>query len=127
MTSLRDYFKKQGRKGGRARARNLTAEALSAIGKKAAQARWGKENTMKMYPSEEGWRIGIKMDKDEHGRFWAMASGFSPGTDPRPGPGHDLGIYEGHTAEEAGAKALESARKRMIPLLPKKKKKKASQ
>ncbi len=32
-----------GRKGGQARAKNLSKEQLSAIGKKAAAGRWGKK------------------------------------------------------------------------------------
>ncbi len=35
--------RKGGKKGGHARAANLSPEELSAIGRKAAQARWGKK------------------------------------------------------------------------------------
>jgi len=46
FTSLTDWLnhlKEAGAKGGKTRAANLTPEQLSAIGKKAALARWGKK------------------------------------------------------------------------------------
>jgi uncharacterized heparinase superfamily protein len=50
FTSLTDWLnhlKEAGAKGGKKRAENLTPEQQSAIGKKAAEARWGKKRTKK--------------------------------------------------------------------------------
>jgi ubiquinone biosynthesis protein UbiJ len=40
---IRDYFAKFGKEGGKARARNMTAEERSAAARKAVQARWDKK------------------------------------------------------------------------------------
>jgi len=39
---LRDYLRKLGSKGGKARAQSLSREQRREIGKQAAKARWGK-------------------------------------------------------------------------------------
>jgi hypothetical protein len=39
---IRDYFAKFGKEGGKATARNRTAEERSAAARKAVQARWAK-------------------------------------------------------------------------------------
>ena len=41
LTEWMDHLKKAGAQGGKKRANNLTAEELSAIGKKGAAKRWG--------------------------------------------------------------------------------------
>ena len=48
--------RKGGKKGGKARAANLTAEQLSEIGRKGAAKRWAKRNaaTGQTGPSSEG-------------------------------------------------------------------------
>ena len=38
----REYFAKEGRRGGKARAANLTKQERSDIARKAVQARWNK-------------------------------------------------------------------------------------
>jgi general stress protein YciG len=43
MTEMFEFFKKTGAQGGKKRAANLTPEELAAIGKKGAEARWGKK------------------------------------------------------------------------------------
>jgi len=45
---------KLGRKGGLARKRNLTPEQLSAIGKRAAAARWKKQKEKKKNGKQHG-------------------------------------------------------------------------
>jgi hypothetical protein len=40
---LKEYFAKIGRRGGKARAKNSTAEQRKTTARKAAQARWAKE------------------------------------------------------------------------------------
>ena len=47
MTEMMEFFREAGRRGGKKRAANLTAEQQSAIGKKAAEARWGKKRAKK--------------------------------------------------------------------------------
>jgi hypothetical protein len=39
---IREYFAKFGKKGGDARAKNMTAEERSAAARKAVEARWAK-------------------------------------------------------------------------------------
>jgi hypothetical protein len=46
---LRDYFAKMGKRGGKARTKNLTPEQRKASARKAAQARWAKKK------AAEGW------------------------------------------------------------------------
>jgi hypothetical protein len=41
--ALSAFFAKAGKKGGKARAKNMSAEKRKAIAKKAARARWAKE------------------------------------------------------------------------------------
>jgi len=41
--ALREYFAKFGRRGGKIRAKKLTAEQRTASAKKAAAARWSKK------------------------------------------------------------------------------------
>jgi hypothetical protein len=41
-TAERNLLRRIGRKGGKARAKNLSAAKLSAIARKAAEKRWGK-------------------------------------------------------------------------------------
>jgi hypothetical protein len=40
--ALRDYYAKEGKRGGKARAKNMTAEERIASARKASQARWAK-------------------------------------------------------------------------------------
>jgi hypothetical protein len=40
---VQDYFKRTGKTGGKARAKNLSAAKRKAIARKAARARWGKK------------------------------------------------------------------------------------
>jgi len=40
--AARAYFQEMGKKGGKGRAKKLTAKRRKAIAKKAARARWGK-------------------------------------------------------------------------------------
>jgi hypothetical protein len=40
--ALRDYYAKEGKRGGTARAKNMTAEERIASARKASQARWAK-------------------------------------------------------------------------------------
>jgi len=47
MTEMMEFFRKTGSEGGKKRAANLTAAQQSAIGKKAAEARWGKKRAKK--------------------------------------------------------------------------------
>jgi hypothetical protein len=42
MHDMLEFFKRTGAHGGKQRAKNLTRKELSAIGKKGAVARWGK-------------------------------------------------------------------------------------
>jgi hypothetical protein len=39
---IRDYFAKFGKQGGKARARNMTAEQRKAAARKAVEARWAR-------------------------------------------------------------------------------------
>jgi len=45
--AVREYFAKEGRKGGKATAKNRTAEERSAAARKAVQARWAKAKNKK--------------------------------------------------------------------------------
>lgn len=42
LAKHREYFVEQGARGGKTRAKHLTAEQRKKIAKKAAAARWGK-------------------------------------------------------------------------------------
>ena len=42
-----EFFKKTGAEGGRKRAANLSKDELAAIGRKGAEARWGKPRAKK--------------------------------------------------------------------------------
>ena len=42
---IREYFRRQGRVGGKTRARNLTPEERSEGARRAVQARWAKRKT----------------------------------------------------------------------------------
>lgn len=41
--AVKEFFKKNARKGGKARAAKLTSEERADIAKRAARARWGKK------------------------------------------------------------------------------------
>jgi hypothetical protein len=43
--ATKEYFVKQGKKGGAARKKALTAKRRKAIARKAARARWGKKKS----------------------------------------------------------------------------------
>lgn len=52
---LREYLRELGRRGGQARAKNLTEQEASNIGKKAAAARWSSKRLEKSVAKiEEG-------------------------------------------------------------------------
>lgn len=53
MTEILEFFKKTGAQGGKKRAANLTPEELAAIGKKGADARWGKKAKAKAKRKEK--------------------------------------------------------------------------
>lgn len=43
----REYFAKEGRRGGKARLKTMTAEQRKEVARKAAQARWSKQKKEK--------------------------------------------------------------------------------
>ena len=51
---LRDYFAKEGRKGGKLRAKRMSPEQRKEVARKAAQARWQKEKAKKSTPKPSG-------------------------------------------------------------------------
>jgi len=44
---IREYFRQQGKRGGKTRAKNLTPEQRSEAARKAVQARWATRNVSK--------------------------------------------------------------------------------
>ena len=54
MAEMMEFFKQTGAKGGKARAKNLSKSELSAIGKKAAAARWSKKAAAKRKAAKKG-------------------------------------------------------------------------
>lgn len=87
----REWFRAQGRIGGKKRVRSLTGDERSALAKNAAKARWG-------------WRLGwrYKVETSIHGdETRAVVRVWQAGENPRRDPGMIVCEFRGSTIQRA--------------------------